>query len=477
MKKVLFLFLFVISYSFFGQVQINGTVYGNGTAYGGFGHRVSLSSDGLVLAVGCGGDYQNRSGSVKVFKNENNAWIQVGNDIVGSAFSSLGQSVALSSDGTILAVGAPGTGYHSAVNDFGYVNLYKNINNVWTQIGSTITAEEDNSYFGGTIDLSPDGNTIAIGARFYSQLAGKVQVFKNIDGVWTQSGPGIYGNNPDDNVGMSLSLASNGNQLAVGVYNFGSLTRRFVRLYEYNEGTWTQKGEDISFGGLSVDLSEDGNMLATGDPVGSEGYGKVRVFQKIDGSFTQIGSDFNSSHVWDQFGDCVKLSADGGILAIGSPWFGQSSSRNGKVDIYKMNNHEWLQKTTIFGSDYGDLCGEGISLSSDGSIVAAGSPGSRGLFNSTSSGAVKIFDVTTTLAFNTFIPDHFSVYPNPARDVINIDLQRNFLFEKAKIYDNAGRIIKTATIKNINTSDLQTGAYFIEVITDKGKAVKPFLKK
>ena len=90
------------------------------------GWSISLSSDGTVLAVGAiwndgNGDL---SGHVRVYKYTNSKWTQMGADIDGeAAYDWFGTSVSLSSDGTVLAVGAysnDGNGTGS-----GHVRVYK----------------------------------------------------------------------------------------------------------------------------------------------------------------------------------------------------------------------------------------------------------------------------------------------------------------------------------------------------------------
>ena len=75
-----------------------------------------MSKDGTVLAVG--GPYnrddaynKNELGYVRVFKwsGKRHKWIQLGKNIVGVAKNGqLGYSVALSGDGSVVVMGAPG---------------------------------------------------------------------------------------------------------------------------------------------------------------------------------------------------------------------------------------------------------------------------------------------------------------------------------------------------------------------------------
>ena len=90
------------------------------------GYSVSLSSDGSVVAIGAPGndDAGTYAGHVRIYQNVSGTWTKVGNDIVGeAAYDSSGWSVSLSSDGSVVAIGAKdndGTG-----SDAGHVRVYK----------------------------------------------------------------------------------------------------------------------------------------------------------------------------------------------------------------------------------------------------------------------------------------------------------------------------------------------------------------
>lgn len=69
----------------------------------------------------------------------------------------------------------------------------------------------------------------------------------------------------------------------------------------------------------------------------------------------------------------------------------------------------------------------------------------------------------------------YKLYPNPVSSILNIQLAENLDFQKTNIYNALGQLIKTENKKEINVSDLSKSIYFIEVITDKGKATKSFI--
>ena len=115
---------------------------------------------------------------------------------------------------------------------------------------------------------------------------------------------------------------------AIGAYsNDGNGTNAgHVRVYQNNNGSWTQLGQDIdgensgSQSGFSVSLSSQGNVVAIGAPNnnGNGTYsGHVRVYENNNGSWTQIGQDINGEASYDYSGQSVSMSSDGNIVAIG----------------------------------------------------------------------------------------------------------------------------------------------------------------
>ena len=109
-----------------------------------FGESVSLSSDGTILAVGAVGNDESgmTAGHARVFEFSGGSWSQLGSDIDGeAAYDNFGQSVSLSSDGTILAVG--GWGNDGTANGAGHVRVFEFSGGSWSQLGSTLTARPD----------------------------------------------------------------------------------------------------------------------------------------------------------------------------------------------------------------------------------------------------------------------------------------------------------------------------------------------
>ena len=129
----------------------------------------------------------------------------------------------------------------------------------WTQVGSDIDGETAGDRSGSSVALSSDGSTVAIGAHLNDGNgtdAGHVRIYKNISGTWTQQGSDIDGENEGHESGWSVALSSDGSIVAIGAdcNGFNDSNSGYVRVYKNTSGTWTQIGSDIN-GEKRYDLS------------------------------------------------------------------------------------------------------------------------------------------------------------------------------------------------------------------------------
>jgi hypothetical protein len=172
-------------------------------------------------------------------------WSQVGLDIDGEAArDQSGRSVSLSSDGSTVAIGAP---YNDGNGDSqGHVRVYHLINNSWTQKGSDIDGEVAIDQSGWSVSLSSDGSIVAIGAR---DIFGKghVRVYKYENNSWGKLGLDIDGATAGDQSGWSVSLSGDGSTVAIGApFNDDNGNNSgHVRVYKYENNSWGKLGLDI----------------------------------------------------------------------------------------------------------------------------------------------------------------------------------------------------------------------------------------
>lgn len=378
--------------------QIGGDIDGE-AANDYSGEATALSADGTILAIGAPRNDGSASdaGHVRVYQYASNSWTQLGGDINGEATGDRsGEAISLSSDGTILAIGAS---YNDANGtSAGHVRVYQYASNSWTQLGADIDGEAASDNSGSSVSLSANGTILAIAARYNDGSnssnvnVGHVRVYQYASNTWTQLGGDIDGEAVGDFSGESISLSSNGTVLAIGAaQNAGGGTDRgHVRVYEYTSNTWTQRGTDIDGeadydnSGWSISLSADGTKLAIGAKDNdANGYasGHVRVYQYASNSWSQLGDDIDGEAANDYSAWSISLSPDGTTLAIGAFGNDGNGTGAGHVRVYQYNssNSSWEQfGTDIDGETAADASGYSVSLSSDGTIIAVGANGNDG---------------------------------------------------------------------------------------------------
>ena len=475
MKKIFFLFgLLLLSLTTINAqswTQIGANIEGV-TADDYFGWSVSLSSDGSIVAIGTFENNGN-TGEVRVYQNNLGTWTQIGADIDKEAADiKFGYSVSLSSNGSIVAIGVTeddGNGI-----DVGYVRVYQNNSGIWTQIGADIdggTIDEEIAYgfTGKSLSLSSDGSIVAIGATGDEENginAGHVRVYQNNSGTWSQIGADIDGEAAGDHFGNSVSLSSDGSIVAIGaIENDGNSSNAgHVRIYQNNFGTWSQIGQDIDgeaaddWSGYSVSLSLDGSIVAIGAPGNLEIFdptpGQVRVYQNISGTWTQIGQDIDGEAAYDYSGSSVSLSSDGAIVTIGAPGNDANGINAGQVRVYQNIFGTWTQiGADIVGENALSDFGLSVCLSSDGSIIAIGAPLASVNGNSFV-GNVSVYE-NDLIGISELEELGILIYPNPSTGVFTIENAEAY---KITISDSTGKIIYNTTNGYVH---LQTSGIYI----------------
>lgn len=382
-------------------------------AQAAFGFATAISADGATLAVSSPRFDNtelsaNNSGVVFVFQATDTGWSltqTLHNPALAQGAGDLfGYSLALSDDGTTLAIGAPyedsateDSAANARIPDSGAVYLYRNSDNGWQQHARLKASNAGKKHFFGVrVALSADGTRLAASAPYEDsnasgvngdqndhsvKLAGAVYVFQQTDQHWRQQAyikpstpswpdspcfdprpPGIECHPATPSrFGYALAFADAGNLLAVGSpgdnsgsggvngneKDFSARSSGAVHILRYHEASWRHTD-----------------------------YIKAR----------QPGAD-------DEFGLSLALSRAGNTLAVGAPYengagaglhadassLGESDS--GAVYLFHYDGQlerdkRWQQQHYIKaeGNRRDNLFGWQVALSGEGDILAAGAP-------------------------------------------------------------------------------------------------------
>jgi hypothetical protein len=335
---------------------------------------LKLSGDGSRFIVGTvvNDDGPNSfSCEARVYTHFDGQFITLGDKFQGE--ESIGDnndvSVSINYDGTRVAVAFSLD--NGGKSDNGVTRVYDLVNMQWVQVGNSIEGENAFDLSGYVVALSSDGTTLAVSSPYHSTAnggtAGSVHIYRFISNVWTLLGTEIIGENDGDASGSNLAISSNGNRIAISSEKFDSndddaekVDVGHVRIFDYDpcSNQWNQMGEDIvgergevplqDYGyhvgdhfGKGLALSNDGLTVAIGAPYnhGDGNYytGSVQIF-KYDASnnkWSPVGNDVIGAGDQDYAGWSVAMNGNANIIAIGSPGSNENAYSNGSVIVRK----------------------------------------------------------------------------------------------------------------------------------------------
>ena len=222
-------------------------------------------------------------------------------------YDAFGGSVAVSSDGNTLAVGARGDNTTSLSNT-GAVHIFKKTTMEWEhtrKIDGTISELNlvTNDYFGTSVTLSGDSSVLAVGAMgddTGGQNRGSVYLFSLQGEEWVYTE--IINSNTEglllednDLLGSAVTFSDDGNILVIGARynNTGGTNRGVVFVMIQKEGVWTYDQrkdattEDVTLSdedsfGSSIALSPSEETLyvgAVGNDADGDGSGAVHMLK------------------------------------------------------------------------------------------------------------------------------------------------------------------------------------------------------
>jgi hypothetical protein len=190
-----------------------------------FGAVVAISSDGSTIAISAPGRTVN-AGTVSIFVRSGGSWAQQATFRGTSTQSDdrFGGALSFSANGSILAVGATGEDSNStdqtnnSAPDAGAAYVFTRAGAIWSQQAYIKASNvEQGDLFGSSVSLNAAGTLLAVGAAAEDGGAGAVYTFTNAGPLWTQSALIKAPNaEPLDSFGAAVALSADGNTLAVG---------------------------------------------------------------------------------------------------------------------------------------------------------------------------------------------------------------------------------------------------------------------
>jgi hypothetical protein len=384
-----------------------------------FGRQVVLSSDGQTLAVtaqnessnatGVNGDQSNdgspSSGAVYVYRRESGQWrqeaylkagVNVPQQYFGTGQPIESRALAVSRDGSVIAVGAPGQAV-SGSEAAGAVYIYnRGEDGSWT-LATTLHASElrPGDYFGISVDLSLDARTLKVSSLQpqdgEGNFEGRTHIYRHNENGWRHSATLAPFHAGD--LCATTRLSGDGRILASYCISYSTGAMRLVT-QQRDGNTWTHLS-DLNLQSFTMPqalaLNYDGTFMALRHP---QSWLPAGVFiYRRDGTtwFTEINfpaavNDPGASG-WSE---SLAFNRDGTLLAVGNPagaWAGEGvlsqysfeSEHDGSVALLlreEQNPERWSERVLIKAPNPGggDLFGDSVSLSGNGLTLAVGAP-------------------------------------------------------------------------------------------------------
>ena len=382
---------------------------------------LSFSNDGSSYAV------VTNSGVVSVYRiaeNNSNAILGTNGSFTSSDGFGFGYSVAISGDGTILAIGT-----RAANSNRGNVVVYKYNGTSWALLGSNqstiLIGRISGAHFGETVNLSQTGTILCVSSMNVQEI--NVYQYNVVSDLWSQIGNIITGGG-DGQAGRNVALSSDGLTVAMGATDFNA-SRGRVRIFRLNsitQTTWdligtitgTIAGNDWNSGervGASMSFSSDGNIIAVAahgpatpfvvSPYTASNQGSVTVYRYSSTTFTwiQYGQTLYgvSANAGGTGGDTslgiVSINNNGTVLSI--------VSNLANVRVFTFNGNFWNNPVIT-------LTGTGIrhKLSGNGSRLLYNVGGAElSVYESSSIGSIN------SVWYNNYAQNLYSTYINPQR--------------------------------------------------------------
>ncbi|MCX6807268.1 MAG: peptidoglycan DD-metalloendopeptidase family protein [Patescibacteria group bacterium] len=318
-----------------------------------FGYQMAINNSYLAItAYG----YSEYSGTVYMYRRGTAKRWSACDQLLprdGQRVARFGCSLALS-DNNRLAIGAD-----NSINGgicTGSVYVYEMIAGRWTQKAKIVPADgKPNDYFGTSVSISSNGNTLAIGAQCADGMradVGAIYVFtRNADGTWTQRQKIVPSSTTAYHFGSGIKMIkshvfvySDENDFSGQVYIFPLNSRGFLQA----GGTLAPK--EIESGdhfGQSLTISGDYLMVtASGDDDLYQDAGALYIF-RTDGGNWHLSQKVsaNGSKAKDQLN---RVSMFGNYAIATAPMHTeQGVIRSGAAYLWELKDDVWAQEATL----------------------------------------------------------------------------------------------------------------------------------
>jgi hypothetical protein len=268
------------------------------------------------------------------------------------------------------------------------------------------TGRESTDGFGFAVAISQDGSTIAVGApSSYTFGVGNVYVFtRPASGGWqnTTAQTATLDVGSTNGFGFAVGVSGNGGAIVVGAPIYGS-TDGTAYVFDRPSGGWQDSsspavvltasdGAANDHFGDSVAISGDGRTVVAGAPAHASSAGAAYVFtepangwQSTSTQTAELTASDGAAN--DYLGVSVAISGDARTVVAGAP---NHASSAGAAYVFTEPTNGWQSMSTetaeLTSSDGQTSLGGSVAISADGGTIVADGGGSADVFSKPTSG-------------------------------------------------------------------------------------------
>lgn len=371
-----------------------------------FGDSVAVSADGSTVVVGAADDGGSGGGfgTVYVFSRPPGGWAsehEAAELMPSDPATELGESVAVSADGSTVAAGASTNGQVNSAE--GAVYVWVRPQGGWNseqQNAELLPSDGDiNDQIGTSVAIS--GDTVVAGAAGADSGAGGVYVFERPSGGWADEHEAALLTASDGAAGDALgqSVASSGSTVVAGAPHSSGVGKAYV--FTEPASGWASENQAAILTasdaapndgfGESVSESADSSTVAIGAPFSGSAY----VFSEPAGGWA---SELETAKLTPPSGTnasalglSVAVSGDGSVVVAGAPFDSAGANQDaGAAYVFARSPGGWLSgdtpvRLTAADGTQGDTLGFSVAISNG--LIVAGAPS----FSQTDPGQAYVF--------------------------------------------------------------------------------------
>jgi hypothetical protein len=322
------------NWNLIGELLISDPILSDYADFSNFAHsssleRFALCKDQTSQYDSEAGTSQNIPAKITVLNFTNSVW-SANEFSLPQKYSRI-DDIGMSKNGNRIAIKTTSNDNHLGYSE---ILVYENILGSWIPVGEPINI----GYIYNTngIRLDENGDSLIIGLNAYNDdsqnftYISPVKVYTYSYGSWNQKGQKIYPSEDFDAHGFAVDISDDGQRIAISSPYFnsgGKVDSGRVDIYQFANNEWQHitniDGEDAGdlFGRIFF-FSDNGNRIAISSDLHDNDSGHIRVFDFDSSSYDylQIGNDINGLE-YDSIGYRFAMSGDGTtIISMVADW-------------------------------------------------------------------------------------------------------------------------------------------------------------